>query len=139
MFALQVKPRDGQLKDLVREIKSRAKRNERTLAVALTKRDAEDLADYLNENGVTSTFIHSGLNTQERAEALKALQSGDVNCLVGVNLLREGLDLPQVSLVAILNADSEVSISVRKYFENRVGTVSMSMAAEWNIVGISPV
>lgn len=76
--------------------------------MTLTKRDAEDLSEYLNENGVSSTFIHCGLNTQERADALKALQSGEVSCLVGVNLLREGLDLPQVSLVAILNADSEV-------------------------------
>lgn len=104
---IEVKPRDGQLQGLMSEVKSRAKRKERTLAVALTKRDAEDLSDFLNENEVPSSFIHSGLNTQERAEALKALQNGDIDCLVGVNLLREGLDLPQVSLVAILNADSE--------------------------------
>lgn len=104
---IEVKPRDGQLQGLMSEVRSRAKRKERTLAVTLTKRDAEDLSDFLNENGVPSSFIHSGLNTQERAEALKSLQNGDIDCLVGVNLLREGLDLPQVSLVAILNADSE--------------------------------
>ncbi|CAB9530352.1 system protein B [Seminavis robusta] len=104
---IQVKGRDGQLSDLVEEVKQRAQRQERTLAVALTKRDAEDLSSYLNEQGVPSTFIHCGLNTQERADALKSLQSGDVDALVGVNLLREGLDLPQVSLVAILNADAE--------------------------------
>ena len=91
------------------EVNSRVERQERTLAVTLTKRDSEDLAAYLNENGITSTYLHSGLNTQERADALKALQNGEVNCLVGVNCLREGLDLPQVSLVAVMNADSEVS------------------------------
>mmetsp|Transcript_1112 Transcript_1112/g.1711 ORF Transcript_1112/g.1711 Transcript_1112/m.1711 type:complete len:1351 (-) Transcript_1112:283-4335(-) len=104
---IEVRPIEGQLKDLVEEIQSRAKRQERTLAVALTKRDAEDLSDYLNEHSISSAFIHSGLNIHERADALKALQNGKVDCLVGVNLLREGLDLPQVSLVAILNADSE--------------------------------
>lgn len=75
--------------------------------MALTKRDAEDLAEYLKEHGVSSTYIHSGLTTHERSDALKMLQSGEIDCLVGVNLLREGLDLPQVSLIAILNADSE--------------------------------
>lgn len=106
---IEVRPSEGQLEDLVKEIRSRAKKQQRSLALALTKADAEDLSDYLNEHAVSSTFIHSGLNTHERADALKALQNGEVDCLVGVNLLREGLDLPQVSLVAILNADSEVS------------------------------
>ena len=104
---IHVRPSEGQLEDLLQEVKTRAERNERTLAVALTKRDAEDLAEYLKEHGVSSTYIHSGLTTHERSDALKALQSGEIDCLVGVNLLREGLDLPQVSLVAILNADSE--------------------------------
>jgi len=104
---IEVRSKEGQLDDLANEIRTRAMRQERTLAVTLTKRDAEDLADFLNEQGIASAFIHSGLNTQERAEALSSLQNGDVNCLVGVALLREGLDLPQVSLVAILNADME--------------------------------
>ena len=104
-----VRPKGGQLEDLLAEVKQRAKRKERVLAVALTKRDAEDLASYMIDRGVRAGYIHSGLNTVERADALKSLQSGDIDCLVGVNLLREGLDLPQVSLVAILNADSEVS------------------------------
>ena len=104
-----VRPKGGQLEDLLTEVKQRAGRKERVLAVALTKRDAEDLASYLIDSGVRAGYIHSGLNTVERADALKSLQSGDIDCLVGVNLLREGLDLPQVSLVAILNADSEVS------------------------------
>jgi excinuclease ABC subunit B len=106
--SVEVRPLSGQLENLLKEIQSRAKQGERALVVALTKRDAEDLSHYLNENDVSSAFIHSGLNTHERAEALKSLQSGEVDCLVGVNLLREGLDLPQVSLVAIMNADSEV-------------------------------
>ncbi|KAL3941845.1 MAG: hypothetical protein SGBAC_003865 [Bacillariaceae sp.] len=104
---IEVRPSQGQLKDLAKEIKDRAKRAERTLAVTLTKRDAEDLSDYLNHQSIPTAFIHSGLNIHERADSLKALQNGEVDCLVGVNLLREGLDLPQVSLVAILNADSE--------------------------------
>ena len=102
-----VRPIKNQLDDLLSEIQKRAKRDERTLAMTLTKRDAEDLSSYLLENGVSSTYIHSGLNTHERSNALKSLQHGEIDCLVGVNLLREGLDLPQVSLVAILNADSE--------------------------------
>jgi superfamily II DNA/RNA helicase len=104
---IYVRSPEGQLDDLLHEVQVRAKVKERTLAVALTKRDAEDLAEFLKSKGVSSTYIHSGLTTHERADALKALQSGDIDCLVGVNLLREGLDLPQVSLVAILNADSE--------------------------------
>jgi excinuclease ABC subunit B len=104
---IEVRPSEGQLQDLLNEVKKRALIDQRTLAVALTKRDAEDLSSYLIENGVSSTYIHSGLTTHERSDALKALQSGEVDCLVGVNLLREGLDLPQVSLVAILSADSE--------------------------------
>jgi excinuclease ABC subunit B len=107
---IHVRPPREQLEDLLREIRERADRDERTLALALTKRDAEDLASYLIEQEVNATYIHSGLTTHERADALKALQRGDIDCLVGVNLLREGLDLPQVSLVAILNADSEVSL-----------------------------
>lgn len=104
---IEIRPSKGQLDDLVAEIKARAKRKERTLAMAITKRDAEDLSLYLVDQGISATFIHSDLTTHERSDALRALQSGVVDCLVGVNLLREGLDLPQVSLVAILNADSE--------------------------------
>jgi excinuclease ABC B subunit len=104
---IEVRPTQDQLENLVQEIQTRTKRDERTLALAITKRDAEDLADYLIQHGIASTYIHSGLNTHERSNALKALQNGQIDCLVGVNLLREGLDLPQVSLVAILNADAE--------------------------------
>lgn len=108
---IEIRPKDGQLHDLLSEIKKRVsnEQNEgsRTLVTTLTKRDAEDLSSYFKENDVKCTFIHSGLTTHQRSDALKALQSGDIDCLVGVNLLREGLDLPQVSLVAVLNADAE--------------------------------
>jgi excinuclease ABC subunit B len=104
---IEVRSPEGQLENLLNEIKVRAQRKERTLALALTKRDAEDLATYLSSRGVQATYIHSGLKIQERSDALKSLQNGSVDCLVGVNLLREGLDLPQVSLVAILRADAE--------------------------------
>ena len=96
---IDVRPIDNQLGDLVREITDRSKRNERTLAITVTKLDAEDLCTYLiNHGGILAMYIHSGLNTHERSSALQALQSGEIDCLVGVNLLREGLDLPQVSV-----------------------------------------
>jgi excinuclease ABC subunit B len=104
---IEVRPKQGQLEDLLREVKARADKKERTLAIALTKRDSEDLSSFLLENGVKSAYLHSGLSTVERSDALRSLQSGDIDCLVGVNCLREGLDLPQVSLVAVLNTDSE--------------------------------
>lgn len=103
---IDIRPSRGQLTDLVNEIKKRASRNERTLAMAISKRDAEDLATFLGKEGVLATFIHCDLTTHERSNAIRSLQNGEVDCLVGINLLREGLDLPQVSLVAILNADS---------------------------------
>lgn len=104
---IEIRKPEGQLEDLLSEVKARREMDQRALAMVLTKEDAENLASYLQENGVASTYIHSGLDTQGRSDALKALQSGEVDCLVGVNLLREGLDIPQCSLVAILNADSD--------------------------------
>jgi excinuclease ABC subunit B len=104
---ISVRPSRDQLDDILKEIRARTARQERSLVVTLTKREAEDMCNFLVEQGITAAYIHSGLNTHERSNALKALQSGEVDCLVGVNLLREGLDLPQVSLVAILNADSD--------------------------------
>lgn len=123
---IEVRPSQGQLQDLAKEIRIRAKKGGRTLAVTLTKRDAEDLSDYLNQQSIPTTFIHSGLNIHERANALKALQNGEVDCLVGVNLLREGLDLPQVSLVAILNADSEVRFSFPKIYMSSSCTLNLT-------------
>lgn len=104
---INVRPTKGQLDDLVKEVQSRALKGERTLALTLTKKDAEDLSQYLTKEGIKTDFIHSGLKTHERSKVLNALQEGSIDCLVGVNVLREGLDLPQVSLVAILGADVE--------------------------------
>ena len=104
---IHVRPTKDQLTNLLDEIGLRTLRDEKTLVMALTKRDAEDLAAYLISQGVSAAYIHSGLSTHERSDALRALQRGEINCLVGINLLREGLDLPQVSLVVILNADSK--------------------------------
>jgi len=97
----------GQVKHLLDEIRARAERDERVLVTALTKRLAEDLATFFQEQNVRCRWLHSELDAFERVELLKELRTGCFDCLVGVNLLREGLDLPEVSLVAILDADKE--------------------------------
>jgi excinuclease ABC subunit B len=102
-----VKPSDGQVQDLIKEIRKRAKVNERVLVTTLTKRMAEDLASYLQEEGLKVKYLHSEIQTIERAKILRELREKAFDCLVGINLLREGLDLPEVSLVAILDADKE--------------------------------
>jgi excinuclease ABC subunit B len=102
-----IKPTDGQIDDLVHEIRARAERDERTLVTTLTKKMAEDLTDYLLELGIRVRYLHSEVDTLRRVELLRQLRSGDFDVLVGINLLREGLDLPEVSLVAILDADKE--------------------------------
>ena len=102
-----VRPTRGQIDDLLDEVKQRALRNERTLITTLTKRMAEDLADYLRENGVRVNYLHSEIDTIERVEILRDLRLGVYDCVVGINLLREGLDLPEVSLVCVLDADKE--------------------------------
>ena len=102
-----VKPSKGQIDDLMDEIKQRAARNERVLVTTLTKRMSEDLTDYLLENGIRVQYLHSEVDTLRRVELLRELRMGVFDVLVGINLLREGLDLPEVSLVAILDADTE--------------------------------
>lgn len=102
-----VKPSDGQIEDLIRQIKERAKNNQRVLVTTLTKRSSEDLANYLRENGIKVKYLHSEIQTIQRSVILKELREKKFDCLVGINLLREGLDLPEVSLVAILDADKE--------------------------------
>lgn len=97
----------GQIDDLIGEIKTRADKNQRVLVTTLTKRMAEDLTDYLKESGIRVRYLHSEIHTLERLEILRDLRLGKFDCLVGINLLREGLDLPEVSLVAILDADKE--------------------------------
>ncbi len=104
---IEVRPARGQVQDVIGEIKARAAKGERTLVTTLTKRLAEDLADYLREEGVDGCYLHSEVDTIERVEILSDLRRGKYDVIVGVNLLREGLDLPEVSLVAILDADRE--------------------------------
>ncbi|MGQ0624410.1 MAG: excinuclease ABC subunit UvrB [Sporichthyaceae bacterium] len=102
-----VKPTKGQIDDLVHEIRLRAERNERVLVTTLTKKMSEDLTDYLLELGIRVRYLHSEVDTLRRVELLRELRVGEFDVLVGINLLREGLDLPEVSLVAILDADKE--------------------------------
>src|SRR4051812_27031077 len=102
-----VKPTSGQIDDLMAEIKLRADANERVLVTTLTKKMAEDLTDYLLENGIRTRYLHSEVDTLQRIALLRGLRTGEFDVLVGINLLREGLDLPEVSLVAILDADKE--------------------------------
>lgn len=104
---VEVRPAKGQVEDLFWEIKKRAERGERVLVTTLTKRLAEDLTDYYRERGLRVRYMHSEIDTLERVEILRDLRLGKFDCLIGINLLREGLDLPEVSLVAILDADKE--------------------------------
>ncbi len=102
-----IRPIKGQVDDLLKEVQARVKVGERTLVTTLTKRMAEDLSEYLQEMGIRVHYLHSEINTLERIEILRDLRLGVYDCVVGINLLREGLDLPEVSLVAILDADKE--------------------------------
>lgn len=104
---IEVRPIKGQIDDLIGEINERVKRNERTLVTTLTKKMAEDLTDYMKEVGIKVQYLHSEVKTLERIEIIRDLRLGKYDVLVGINLLREGLDLPEVSLVAILDADKE--------------------------------
>ena len=104
---IEVRPVRGQVDDLLAEIRDRAGRSERVLVTTLTKRMAEDLTQYYQELGVKVRYLHSDIDTLERIQILRDLRRGEFDVLVGINLLREGLDLPEVSLVAILDADKE--------------------------------
>jgi len=104
---VHVRPLQNQVDDLMEEVRAHAERKERVLVTTLTKRTAEDLADYLRSVGIRVEYIHSDVNALDRVEILRRLREGKFDCLVGVNLLREGLDLPEVSLVAVLDADKE--------------------------------
>jgi excinuclease ABC subunit B len=104
---IEVRPVKGQVDDLLEEIRVRAERNERVLVTTLTKRMSEDLAEYFTETGVRCRYMHSEIDTLERVRILRDLRRGEFDTLIGINLLREGLDLPEVSLVAILDADKE--------------------------------
>jgi excinuclease ABC subunit B len=104
---IEVRHADGQVDDLVTAVRERLEMGQRTLVTCLTKRMAEDLSDYLNEAGIEARYLHSEIDTIERVEIIRGLRLGEFDVLVGINLLREGLDLPEVSLVAILDADKE--------------------------------
>ena len=104
---VSVRPTAGQVDDLIREVKARCAKNQRSIVTTLTKRLAEDLSEFLGEAGVRTTWLHSDIDAIERIEILQRLRSGETECVIGVNLLREGLDLPEVTLVAIFDADKE--------------------------------
>ncbi|MDW8294909.1 MAG: excinuclease ABC subunit UvrB [Aquificaceae bacterium] len=104
---VEVRPTRNQLEDLIREVQERKRRGERALVLTTTKRLAEEVSEYLNERGIKAKYMHSDLDAIERAKVVKELREGTIEVIVGVNLLREGLDLPEVSLVAILEADKE--------------------------------
>ena len=104
---VEIRPLESQIDDLMEEVRAQAERGDRTLVTTLTKRTAEDLAEYLRHSGLRVEYLHSDVNTVERVNILRKLRLAEFDCLVGINLLREGLDLPEVSLVAILDADKE--------------------------------
>ena len=118
---VEVRPTGGQVDDLLGEIRVRAERNERVLVTTLTKRMAEDLSDYLAENQVKVRYMHSEIHSIERIEIIQDLRNGEYDVLVGVNLLREGLDLPEVSLVAILDADKEGFLRAERSLIQTIG------------------
>ncbi len=105
--SIEIKPTKNQVKDLIEEIKKRIKKNQRSLVITLTKRLSEALTDYLREAGIKTHYLHSEIKTLERPKILQDLREGKYDVIVGINLLREGLDLPEVSLIAILDADKE--------------------------------
>ena len=118
---VEVRPTDGQVDDLLGEIRLRAGKDQRVLVTTLTKRMAEDLTDYLAENGVRVRYLHSEIHSLERIEIIQDLRNGEYDVLVGVNLLREGLDLPEVSLVAILDADKEGFLRAERSLIQTIG------------------
>ena len=118
---VEVRPTEGQVDDLLGEIRLRAGKDQRVLVTTLTKRMAEDLSDYLAEHGVRVRYLHSEIHSIERIEILQDLRNGEYDVLVGVNLLREGLDLPEVSLVAILDADKEGFLRAERSLIQTIG------------------
>src|SRR5690606_14541144 len=118
---VEMRPTRGQIDDLLHEIQARTAARERVLVTTLTKRSAEDLTDFLNEAGVKVQYMHSDTDTLRRSEIIKELREGEIDVLVGINLLREGLDLPEVSLVAILDADKEGFLRSRRSLIQTIG------------------
>lgn len=125
-----VKSTKGQIDDLIGEIRARTERDERILVTTLTKKMAEDLTDYLLENGVRTRYLHSEVDTLKRVELLRELRLGQYDVLVGINLLREGLDLPEVSLVAILDADKEGFLRSERSLIQTIGRAARNVAGQ---------
>jgi len=125
-----IKPIKGQIDDLLEEINLRAGRNERVLVTTLTKKMSEDLTEYLQERGVRVRYLHSEVDTLRRVELLRELRSGDYDVLIGINLLREGLDLPEVSLVAILDADKEGFLRSATSLIQTIGRAARNVSGE---------
>lgn len=124
---VEVRETKGQIDDLMAEVKARAAKGQRSLVTTLTKRFAEDLTDYLREYGVKVKYLHSELQGQERLEVLHALRSGEVDCVVGINLLREGLDLPEVAFIGILDADKEGYLRSYRSFIQIIGRAARNV------------
>ncbi len=125
-----VKPTKNQIDDLMNEIKLRADRNERVLVTTLTKKMAEDLTDYFANNGVRVRYLHSEVDTLRRVELLRELRKGEYDVLIGINLLREGLDLPEVSLVSILDADKEGFLRSTRSLIQTIGRAARNVSGE---------
>ena len=125
-----VKPTKGQIDDLIHEIRERTERDERVLVTTLTKKMAEDLTDYLLELGIRVRYLHSEVDTLRRVELLRQLRLGEFDVLVGINLLREGLDLPEVSLVAILDADKEGFLRSGTSLIQTIGRAARNVSGE---------
>ena len=125
-----IKPIKGQIDDLLNEINIRATKNERVLVTTLTKKMSEDLTDYLQERGVNVRYLHSEVDTLRRVELLRELRTGDYDVLIGINLLREGLDLPEVSLVAILDADKEGFLRSSTSLIQTIGRAARNVSGE---------
>ena len=127
---VEVRPTEGQIDDLIGEIRERTDKDERVLVTTLTKRMAEDLTDYLLEHGVRVRYMHSDIDTLKRVELLRQLRLGEFDVLVGINLLREGLDLPEVSLVAILDADKEGFLRSTRSLIQTIGRAARNVSGE---------
>jgi excinuclease ABC subunit B len=125
-----VRPTEGQIDDLLHEIQERVQKGERTLVTTLTKRMAEDLTEYLQERAVRVRYLHSEINSIERIEILRDLRQGEFDALIGVNLLREGLDLPEVSLVAILDADKEGFLRAERSLIQTIGRAARHVTGQ---------
>ncbi|AZA09381.1 excinuclease ABC subunit UvrB [Corynebacterium pseudopelargi] len=127
---VDVRPTKGQIDDLIHEIRERTAKQERVLVTTLTKKMAEDLTDYLLENGIRVRYLHSDIDTLQRVELLRQLRLGEYDVLVGINLLREGLDLPEVSLVAILDADKEGFLRSTRSLVQTIGRAARNVSGE---------